>query len=54
MSDIFIESHSNLDNAQQASRNTDANFKKSNSTDDTFLAKTPEERNWRMEEDFMM
>jgi hypothetical protein len=54
ISDIFIESHSNVDNTHEDIRNTVGNFKKSSSTDGTFLAKTPQERNWRMEEDFLI
>jgi hypothetical protein len=52
MSDVYLESHSNLENTEEECRDTKGHLKKTNSTEDTGFAKTAEERNWRLEEDF--
>jgi hypothetical protein len=52
ISDICIGSHSHLENTLEEGR--EERFKKTNSTDDTIFAKTPEERNWREDEDFLI
>jgi hypothetical protein len=41
-----------MENVNEEGRTVEGKFKRTNSTNHTFLAKTPEERNWRLDENF--